>query len=104
MNLRGNLLNPNYACEAYRYAGVDLGIEAFGAWDYAARPDLFARPTASGLTPYVSDSQLDSIRDSGGSLPRYLNLRLIFENNINSQVVRPPSLLSLGVAFRLERR
>jgi hypothetical protein len=99
---RGNLLNPKYACEAYRFAGPDLGIEVFGRWDYAANSDVLGRPTAEGLTPYVLESQLDAIRDSGGYLPRYMNMRLIMENNITAQPALSPSLRSIGIAFRID--
>ncbi|MHC5065735.1 MAG: hypothetical protein ACYTG5_17365, partial [Planctomycetota bacterium] len=102
VGFRGNLLNPNYACEAFRYAGPNLGIDVFGNWDYSALESVLGRPSAEGLTPYVLEAQLDSIRDSEGFLPRYMNMRLVMENNIAADPALSPSLRSIGVAFRID--
>ena len=63
---RGNLLNPNYACEAYRYSTANDFLT--GA----------ARVIATGLTQYVTEDQIGVIRDPAtGLLPRFLNVRLV---------------------------
>ncbi len=92
----GNLLNPNYACEAYRYATPN--------WDPSFSQETATNPRvrASGLTPYVTEEGLDRVRDPAGLLPRYANMRIVFENNIVSAPAVSPSLRSLAVVFRYE--
>ena len=85
---RGNLLNPNYACEAYRYATPNSG---------GGTP----RIAASGLTPYRIEKDLDDIRSTSGQLPRYMNVRITFENDVVSEPSQTPFLRSLVVAYRM---
>ena len=85
---RGNLLNPKYACEAYRYASPNLN----GA----------PRVRANGLTPYVEIDDLDQIRDPvRGTLPRFLNYRLVFENNTAVSPALSPSVRAFGLVYRM---
>jgi hypothetical protein len=103
-DLRQNLLNPNYACEAYRYAMDHPGeaLENPPAPNPAFRAG--SRVPAEGLTPYVNEDNLDTIRNPVNNLlPRFLNFRLIMENNINSNPAQAPALRSVGVAFRVAR-
>ena len=58
---RGNLLNPHYACEQFRYAGSN-------------------RVQATGMTNYVKDID-DLLKARNGNAPRFLNWRITFENN-----------------------
>ncbi|GAB4157651.1 MAG: hypothetical protein Fur0037_25510 [Planctomycetota bacterium] len=89
---RGNLLNPNYACEAYRYSTPNSG----SSYDQP-------RIAATGLTPYVTEDRLSLLRDPvTGLLPRYINLRLIMTNNTNVTPAVSPSLRSLTVVFRMD--
>lgn len=101
---RGNLLNPFYACEAYRYAMqnemTDQGLEPYQAAHTYAFP-AGARVPAEGLTPYVTEDRLDLIRGTNGLLPQFMNYRLIMENNMTSNPPISPSLRSLGVAYRV---
>ena len=88
-NLRGNLLNPNYACEAYRYSSANT----------AGAP----RVAAEGLTRYVTEDQLGLIRNSAtGLLPRYLNLRLVMGNNVSVSPALSPSLRSVSIVYRVQ--
>ncbi|MCA8941196.1 MAG: hypothetical protein KDB80_01435 [Planctomycetes bacterium] len=91
---RGNLLNPNYACEAYRYASPTAN--AF----FEAVP----RVPATGLTPYVEVENLDTIRDNRGLLPRYMNYRIVMENNIDSVPTVSPKLRNLMIVYRMAPR
>ncbi|HEB52939.1 MAG TPA: hypothetical protein ENI87_06765 [bacterium] len=85
---RGNLLNANYACEAYRYSTANV----------AAAP----RIAASGLTRYVTEDQLSEIRDPAtGLLPRFLNPRLVMTNNVDVSPALSPSLRSMSIVYRL---
>jgi hypothetical protein len=85
---RGNLLNPNYACEAYRYSKAGSGG---------------ARVPATGLTRYVTDTQIAAIRNPAtGLLPRYLNLRLVMSNNVDVSPALSPSLRSLSLIYRMQ--
>lgn len=94
LETRGNLLNPNYACEAYRYAMPNAG-----------KAKDTPRVRAQGLTPYVVEEKLDEIRDRATKLlPRYVNLRLVLENNTNVSPALSPSLRSLMVVYRLSPR
>jgi hypothetical protein len=80
-NGRGQLLNPNYACEAYRYSR--------------------GRVAAVGLTRYVTEDQFNLIRSPAGLLPRFLNLRIQMTNNIAVSPVVSPSLRSVTLAYRV---
>jgi hypothetical protein len=90
---RGNLLNPNYACEAYRYAMPNSGPTK-----------NVPRVTASGLTPYVGDDEIDQLRDQVGLLPRFLNMRIVFENDTASNPPISPKLRSLSISYRMTER
>ena len=92
-DMRGNLLNPNYACEAYRYAMPNSTLTK-----------NLPRVDATGLTPYVQPDDLDTIRASDGLLPRFFNMRLVFENDIGPDPVEAPSIRSIGIAYRLTSR
>ena len=90
---RGNLLNPNYACEAYRYSKPNAGP----AFDTPRVP-------ATGLTPYVTEDRIGSLREaSTGLLPRYLNVRLIMTNNVSVTPAVSPSLRSLTLVYSLQQ-
>lgn len=90
---RGNLLNPNYACEAYRYSTGNSGT-GFTA----------PRVAATGLTPYVTEDRINQIRNPlTGLLPRYLNFRLVMTNNIDVAPAVSPSLRSMSVVYRVRR-
>ena len=85
---RGNLLNVNYACEAYRYSTANV----FGA----------PRVSASGLTKYVTEDKINDMRDAAtGLLPRFLNVRLVMTNNVTVTPSLSPSLRSMSVVYRL---
>jgi hypothetical protein len=86
---RGNLLNANYACEAYRYS--------------TANAPGVARVAADGLTRYVTEDQLGLIRNPATSLlPRFMNLRLVMTNNVSVSPALSPSLRSMGIVYRLQ--
>lgn len=86
---RGNLLNPNYACEAYRYSTPNT---------VTAVP----RVVATGLTRYVTEDQLALIRNPATSLlPRFLNLRVVMTNNVTVSPSLSPSLRSMSVVYRM---
>ncbi|HLQ37056.1 MAG TPA: hypothetical protein VK348_04605, partial [Planctomycetota bacterium] len=89
--LRGNLLNPSFACEAYRYTRPNSG----------ASGDT-ARILVPGLTAYVDREHLDSIRDANGLLPRYLNMRLVMTNNVFVTPALSPSLRSFAIIYRMQ--
>jgi hypothetical protein len=92
LEARGNLLNPNYACDAYRYAMPNAGQNADTP-----------RVRATGMTPYVDEDRLDTIRSPlTRLLPRYLNARLIFENNTNVTPALSPSLRNLSIVYRMK--
>lgn len=89
-NARGNLLNPNYACEAYRYSTANL-------------EDGSARVQATRLTRYVTEDQLSLLRDPATNLlPRLMNLRLTMTNNVSVTPALSPSLRSVGIVYRLQ--
>lgn len=91
-NGRGNLLNPNYACEAYRYSTPNSG----------ATFDL-PRVAASGLTPYVTEDRINQLRDpANGLLPRFLNLRIVMTNNVDVTPAISPGLKSLSLIYRMQ--
>lgn len=92
-DLRGNLLNPNYACEAYRYAMPN-----------SPAGTGLPRVLATGLTPYAVEKELDSIRNGNGQLPRFLNLRITFENDVQSVPAQTPFLRSIVVAYRMAQQ
>lgn len=88
-NTRGNLLNPNYACEAYRYSTPNTA---------AGSP----RVAADGLTRYVTEDQLNLIRNPATNLlPRYMNLRVVMTNNVEVTPALSPSLRSMSVVYRM---
>jgi hypothetical protein len=88
---RGNLLNPNYACEAYRYSQPNAG----------PNNDL-PRIDAQGLTKYVTEDRINELRSaSSGLLPRYLNVRLVMTNNVSVTPAISPSLRSLALVYRM---
>ncbi|MBX3461897.1 MAG: hypothetical protein KF830_01915 [Planctomycetes bacterium] len=86
---RGNLLNANYACEAYRYSTANFN----GA----------PRVTANGLTRYVTEDQVGLIRSPAtGLLPRFMNLRLVMTNNVDVTPGLSPSLRSMNIVYRVQ--
>ena len=87
---RGNLLNPNYSCEAFRYAMPNAG----GA-------DDSPRVKVDGMTPYVQSDLIHQIKDRNGLLPRYLNFRVIFENNVDATPASSPALKGLAISYRM---
>jgi hypothetical protein len=85
---RGNLLNANYACEAYRYSQSNV----------AGAP----RVAADALTRYVTEDQINLIRDPAtGLLGRYMNLRLVMTNNVSVTPALSPSLRSMSIVYRM---
>jgi hypothetical protein len=89
-NGRGNLLNPSYACEAYRYSTANL-------------EDGSARIQATRLTRYVTEDQLSLLRDPATNLlPRFMNLRLTMTNNVTVTPALSPSLRSVGIVYRMQ--
>ena len=90
---RGNLLNPFFSCEAFRYASPNLGLKT--GFDGP-------RLQVGGLTNYVPVDGIDQIRSSTGGLPRYLNFRISMENNIEVTPVARPFLRSMTVVYRLQ--
>ncbi len=94
MNL---LLNPNYACEAYRYAMANPG-----SFTTTVAGISTPRIAVTGLTPYVEVDDLAQLRDANtGLLPRYLNLRCALENNTASNPAVSPSMRSMAVIMRM---
>jgi hypothetical protein len=94
LRLRGNLLNPNYACEAFRYSVPNSGP----AGDRS-------RIIAAGLTPYVTQDRLGNIRNPlSGLLPRYMNLRLTMTNNVTVTPALSPSLRNLMLVYRVQNQ
>ena len=93
---RGNLLNPNYACEAYRYSQANHTAGLQGSRDTA-------RVAAAGLTAYVTEDQLVEIRNPAtGLLPRFLNTRLVMTNNVDVTPALSPSLRSMSIIYRMQ--
>ncbi len=90
---RGNLLNPNYSCEAYRYDQPNSG-PAFDT----------PRVDADGLTAYVTEDRLDRLRRPNGLLPRFMNLRLVMTNNVDVTPALSPALRSMAVIYRMGRQ
>ncbi len=88
--MRGNLLNPNYACEAYRYSTANVA------------PANIARVQAQGLTRYVTEDQLALIRNPATNLlPRFLNPRIVMVNNVSVSPSLSPSLRSMSIVYRM---
>lgn len=79
---RGNLLNPHFACEQYRYQ-----------WS--------ARVLSSGFTNYVKDPD-DLINGDTLVAPRYLNVRFTFVNNTNVSPARIPFVDYFALAWRVK--
>ena len=91
---RGNLLNPNYACEAYRYATGTTGATPIN--------DGNPRVPAGGLTPYVAPDDIDQVRDPASQLlPRYMNFRLIIESNVDATPAIVPALRDFSLVYRM---
>ena len=85
---RGNLLNANYAMEAYRYSTPNV----------SAAP----RVVATGLTAYVTEDRVTDIRNPAtGLYPRFLNPRLVMTNNVDVTPALSPSLRSMSIVYRL---
>lgn len=108
---RNNLANPNFACEAFRYSKGDIAVDpnptptndpGFAAAPFEPRFNFpQQRPVAAGLTPYVVDRDLDTIRAPVTNfLPRFFNIRVVLENNINATPATSPALRSLGIIYR----
>jgi hypothetical protein len=94
-NGRGNLLNPNYACEAFRYSIANSTPDGASAGDSP-------RILATGLTRYVTEDQVGLIRDTAtGLLPRFMNVRLTMTNNVDVSPALSPSLRSMTIVYRL---
>lgn len=93
---RGNLLNPNYACEAFRYSQANYAEgHLTGGGDQP-------RVGTTGLTRYVTEGQLGQIRNPAtGLLPRYLNARLTMTNNVDVTPALSPSLRSMAIVYRV---
>ena len=101
---RGNLLNPFYACEAYRYAMANPMFDSnYQPTHTTPFPPTAPRITARGLTPYVTEDRLDTIRRGNGLLPKFLNFRFILENNLVADPPVSPSLRSFAVAYRVTK-
>jgi hypothetical protein len=89
---RGNLLNPNYSCEAFRHASANPGFGGSGP-----------RVNATGITPYVDLDLVDDLRnEQSGLLPRYLNLRFVLENDIAGAETLRPSLGGFSATWRVQ--
>jgi hypothetical protein len=85
---RGNLLNANYACEAYRYSTANV----------AGAP----RIPATNLTRYVTQDQINQIRiPSTNLLPRFVNLRVVMTNNVDVTPALSPSLRSMSIVYSM---
>jgi hypothetical protein len=93
LDTRGNLLNPHYASEAYRYNEANLGFKP--GFDGPRVP-------VQGITRYVGFEEIDEIKDATGRLPRYLNFRLSMGNDISSTPFATPFLRSMAIEYRLE--
>lgn len=88
---RGNLLNPNFACEAFRYTQPNSGVSFTDP-----------RVAITGLTKYVTEDRLSTIANPlTGLLPRYMNFRLVMTNNITQTPAISPSLRSMTVVYRM---
>ncbi|MHC4898434.1 MAG: hypothetical protein ACYTGW_15130 [Planctomycetota bacterium] len=97
---RGNLLNPSYAQEAYRYAMENRFPTTYFN---VTMPATGPRVAATGLTPYVSEDGLDSLRDeTTGLLPRFLNFRFVMTNNLAANPPLQPFLNSFQIAYRVK--
>jgi hypothetical protein len=91
---RFNLLNPHFACDAYRYATANPSRTP-------NQPEV--RVPATDLTPYAEVERIDGIRNpANGLLGRYLNYRLIMENDITVSAPRVPGLRSMAIVYRLQ--
>ncbi|MFK7742940.1 MAG: hypothetical protein AB8H80_21690 [Planctomycetota bacterium] len=85
---RGNLLNPNYASEAFRYSTPNVNAQA--------------RIATTGLTPYFAADDAERLRDPAtGVYPRFLNPRLVMTNNIDVSPALSPTLRFMSIAYRL---
>jgi len=83
---RGNLLNANYACEAYRYSTPNV--------------NSVPRIAATGLTRYVTEDQINLIRNPATNLlPQFMNLRVVMTNNVDVTPALSPSLRSMSIIY-----
>jgi hypothetical protein len=78
----GNLLNPNFACEQYRYSGS-------------------ARITSSEVTAY-REAPNDLVSSRTGVAPRFLNWRVTLINNTNVTPALVPYLDTFAVCYRVK--
>ena len=97
---RGNLLNPFYAAEAYRYS-VPSPMKRDNYLVHSADWADGARVAAEGLTPYVTEDRLGDLRSVNGLLPRYMNFRVIMANNLVADPPLSPALKSFAVVYRI---
>jgi hypothetical protein len=59
-------------------------------------------PLPAGISQYVTEDGLDTLRDPlTNLLPRYMNFRLIMENNVSASPATVPSLRGMGFAYRM---
>ncbi len=99
---RGNLLSPGYAEEAYRFAMENRFGTAYASFGVSPMPAAGPRVKATGLTPYVSEDDLDNLRDvATGLLPRFMNFRFVMSNNLAADPPLQPFLNSFQVAYRV---
>ncbi len=97
-NTRGNLLNANYACEAYRYSQPVIANNL----PVPLVPDQ-ARVVADGLTRYVTEDQIALIRNPATQLlPQYMNMRIVMTNNVDVTPALSPSLRSMSIVYRMQ--
>ncbi|MEM7198808.1 MAG: hypothetical protein AAF628_00980 [Planctomycetota bacterium] len=101
---RGVLLNPNYACDAFRYASPNEGVNVTNLTGGLPTPVSTPRVTATGMTPYAGETDLDDLRDAAGLLPRYMNFRLIMTNAVDITPALSPSVRSMAVVYRMGSR
>jgi len=86
---RNNLLNANYACEAYRYSTANV----------AGSP----RIATTELSAYVTEDRIEEIRNPGtGLFPRFLNPRVVMTNNVDVSPALSPSLRSMSIVYRMQ--
>jgi hypothetical protein len=97
-NTRGNLLNANYACEAYRYSQPVISTVP----PVPLVPDQ-ARVVADGLTPYVTEDQINLLRNPATQLlPRFMNMRVVMTNNVDVTPALSPTLRSMSIVYRMQ--
>ena len=57
-----------------------------------------------GVEAYVAPGDLSQIRDAQGFLPRFLNMRLILENNTAVSPAVSPFLDGMAITYRMAPR